>query len=313
MLVVGSIGYDTIYGPVASGASLLGGSATYCSIAASHLTHVSVLAVVGEDFRSQDFDTFINHDIDIDGIAVKKGEKTFAWTVQYDDHDINSRETIETQLNALASFDPQINAQHQKEEILFLANMAPALQIQVINDMDVRPRWIGLDTMNFWIDSDIDTLTKAIKMVDIVFMDEGEIRSYSQSTNVLVAASKILNLGPSLVVAKRGENGVILINEDWAFTAPAFPVKTVVDPTGAGDSFAGGFMGFLDVNRVISPRILKRGIIAGSIMGSHAVEALSIEAISSITYEKFIERFEAFSILTQFDPLDKHERFPWKR
>jgi sugar/nucleoside kinase (ribokinase family) len=312
LLVVGSIGYDTIYGPIESGTSLLGGSATYCSIAASNLTNVAILAVVGSDFKPEHFTTFKEHGINIDGIEQTFNEETFAWSVRYNNDDINSRETLDTQLNALATFNPQIKDVHQKEKILFLANMDPVLQIQVIKDMGTRPQWIGLDTMNFWIDSTQETLTEAIRMVDIVFMDEGELRSYAQSNNVIVAAQKILKLGPSFVVAKRGEHGVILINEELAFAVPAFPLTTVVDPTGAGDSFAGGFMGFLDSQNDISTAVFKRAIITGSIMGSFAVGALGTEGISHVTYDNFNKRFNDFSILTQFDPLEPDETFPWK-
>jgi len=311
LLVVGSIGYDTIYGPIESGTSLLGGSATYCSIAGSNLTKVAVLAVVGTDFKAEHLATLQAHGINIDGIEKDLNGKTFAWSVRYDDTDINSRETLETQLNVLATFKPQINDSHQKERILFLANMHPALQIQVIQDMRHKPKWIGLDTMNYWIDSELETLTAAIKMADIIFMDEGELRTYSQSSNVFDAARKILNLGPTFVVAKRGENGVILIHADWAFAAPAFPVSTVVDPTGAGDSFAGGFMGFLDANKDLSPDLFKRAVIIGSIMGSFAVGALSTNGINNLDYMNFEKRFNDLYALTQFDALQVNERLPW--
>lgn len=311
VLVVGSVGYDTVSTPVASGTDLLGGSATFFSIAASYYTPVSMIAVVGDDFRQDDLSLLKAHRIDISGLETARG-KTFRWSGKYSTEDVNVRDTLDIQLNVFADFTPTLTPEQRRQDYLFLANIDPELQLHVLGQMESRPKLVAADTINFWIEGKRDSLTDVIKSVDVVFMDEGEVRSYAQEPNLVKAARAIMNLGPKAVIAKRGEHGVLLLNQDSAFAAPAFPLERVVDPTGAGDSFAGGFMGYLAETGDLSHGAFRRAAVLGSVMGSFAVENLSVEKLSSLTYDELISRFNAFVGLTSFDGLKPGEKLPWR-
>ena len=310
ILAIGTVGYDSVQTPVTGGKDLLGGSATYFSISASYFAPVSLVAVVGEDFSRLHRDLLHSHGIQTSGLMVSSG-KTFRWSAQYSKDDINSRRTLDTQLNVLASFQPQLGPQERQQEYLFLANIDPELQLDVLGQMSQRPKVVALDTMDFWINSKREALTQVIQSADIVFMDEGEIRLFAGEANLVRAAKKILSLGPQTVIAKRGEHGILQLTREWLFSAPAYPLEQVVDPTGAGDSFAGGFMGYLAATGDTSMVGQRRAAVLGSVMGSFAVESLSVERIHSLTFRDLTTRFGDFARLTHFDALKDGERLPW--
>ena len=311
VLVVGSVGYDTVWTPLGSGKDLLGGSATFFSISASYFTSVSLVAVVGDDFREDDLNLLKTHRINTSGLEVASGD-TFRWSGRYSADDVNSRDTLDTQLNVFAQFQPTLSLEQRRQDYLFLANIDPGLQLQVLNQMERRPKLVAVDTMNFWIEGKRDLLGKVIESADVVFMDEGEVRSFSQEPNLVKAARIIVDMGPKTIVAKRGEHGVLLLDKDSVFAAPAYPLEQVVDPTGAGDSFAGGFMGYLAETGGTASKALRHAAILGSVMGSFAVESLSVERLRALTYEDVISRFNAFWGLTSFDHLGPGENLPWR-
>ena len=311
VLVVGSVGYDTVWTPMASGKDLLGGSATFSSISASYMTQVSIVAVVGDDFLQNHVGLLQGHGVDTSGLEVSPG-KTFRWTGRYGAEDVNSRDTLETQLNVLAEFNPTLTPEQRRQDCLLLANIDPELQLQVLEQMDRRPKLVAADTMNFWIEGKRDALAKVIEAVDIIFMDEDEVRLYAQEPNLVKAARIIHDHGVKAVIAKRGEHGVLLFNQDMAFAAPAFPLDRVVDPTGAGDSFAGGFMGYLAETGDTTPEGFRRAAIMGSVMGSFAVESLSVERLGGLAYQDMKGRFDAFVGLTTFNGLGPGESLPWR-
>jgi sugar/nucleoside kinase (ribokinase family) len=290
LLVVGSIGYDTVITPASSGKDLLGGSATYCSIAASNFTHVFLVGVVGNDFKREHLNLFQNRDINITGLEIDPSDKTFRWSGRYFDKTMNTRETLSTELNVLTNFKPKLTAEHKQMDFVFLGNMTPDIQVDTLEQLSIKPKVIGLDTMDFWIESSKSQLTKAINMVDVVFMNEEEILLYSKNDNLVDSARSIINLGPWAVFAKRGEKGSMLITKNSVFAAPVFPVKTVADTTGAGDCFAGGVMGYLSAKNTISLDALEKATIVGSVMGSFAVETFSIEGLQNASPEKVSNR-----------------------
>ena len=309
LLVVGSVAYDSVRTPAGSRDDALGGSATYFSIAGSYFTPVSLLAVVGDDFRCEDVKLLESHDVDVSGLERRQG-KTFRWAGLYGTEDLNTRDTLDTQLNVFADFSPTLGFQHRKHAYLFLANISPELQLDVLNQMEERPRLVALDTMNFWIEGHIDKLTQVIEAVDVVFMDEGEARTFAGEANLVKAARRIMGLGPTGVVVKRGEHGVLLFKGESMFAAPALALERVVDPTGAGDSFAGGFMAYLAATDSVDDRSFRRATVLGSVMGSFAVESFSMERLGSLTNEEIEARFRSFTRLTQFAPLENEESLP---
>ena len=238
VLVVGSVAYDTVRTPAGYRANALGGSGAYFSVAGSYFSPVSLVAVVGEDFAPVDMEVLRFHGVDVSGLETKPG-KTFRWSGQYGAEDVNTRDTLDTQLNVFAEFAPRLGAVHRARDYLFLANIDPSLQLDVLVQMSGRPKLVALDTMNFWIDGNKDSLRRVVEKVDLLFMDEGEARSFSGEANLVAAAGSIMAMGPSAVVVKRGEHGVLLFQGDGTFAAPAFPLERVVDPTGAGDCFRG--------------------------------------------------------------------------
>ena len=310
ILVVGSVGYDTVWTPLGSGTDLLGGSATYFSISASYFSPVSLIAVVGSDFRSDDINLLKNYGVNISGLEIASG-KTFRWSGQYNPDDVNLRETLDTQLNVFAEFQPSLDPDQRNQDYLFLANIDPELQLQVLNQMEKRPKLVAVDTMNFWIESKKTHLSKVIESADVVFMDEGELRSFSEEANLVKAAKIIMGMGPKTVVAKQGEHGVLLFDHGSVFAAPAYPLEQVVDPTGAGDSFAGGFMGYLASEEGNTDTAFRRAAILGSVMGSFAVESLSVGKLRSLSHEDVVSRFRDFGRLTNFNPLSSEGNLPW--
>ena len=300
LLVVGSVAYDSVKTPMGSRNMALGGSATYFSIAASCLTDVSLVGIVGEDFGQAHIEMLKSRGVDVSGLERAAG-KTFHWSGVYSTEDVNQRETLDTQLNVFEEFRPDLNPEHRESDFVFLANIDPALQFHALDQMERRPRLVALDSMNFWIDGRRDDLDRIAREVDLFFLDEGEARSYSGETNIVRAAKRIQEMGPRAVVVKRGEHGVLIFDGDDMFSAPAFPLDSVVDPTGAGDSFAGGFMGVLAATGDISSGGIRRAAIVGSVMGSFAVQDFSVDRLTSLTTADIQDRFDRFVRLTQFD------------
>ena len=311
LLVVGSVAYDSVETPAGRRSDALGGSATYFSIASSYFAATSLVAVVGEDFRDEHVEFLTAHRVDTSNLERKTG-RTFRWAGVYGAEDVNSRETLDTQLNVFAEFSPKLGPELRSLPYLFLANIDPALQIDVLQQMDARPRLVAMDTMNFWIDGTRDSLARVVESVDVLFMDEGEVRSFSGDVNLVSAAGAILGVGPTTVVVKRGEHGVLVFRDGSIFAAPAFPLENVVDPTGAGDSFAGGFLGYLASTGDLSDEGFRRAAVLGSVMGSFAVESFSADRIGSLTQDDVHARFQAITGLSQFAPLRDGESLPWR-
>ena len=311
LVVVGSVGYDTIITPQTTGEDLLGGSATYFSISAGYFSPVSLIAVVGEDFSVEDETLLRKSGVDVGGLERVVG-RTFRWTGQYRSEDVNLRDTLDLQLNVFDGFNPVLSREQRRAEYLFLANIDPVQQRQTLAQMEARPKLVAADTISQWIEHKRDDLTKLLKSVDVVFMDEGEVRDFSGEFNLVRAARGILELGPKVVVAKRGEHGVLMVQRDSIFAAPAFPLDRVADPTGAGDSFAGGFMGYLAETGDLSSENLRRAAVVGTVMGSFTVEALSVERLASLTWVEVAERIRAYRELTSFEEWESMEEVPWR-
>ncbi len=303
LLVVGSVAYDSVQTPTGRRDRALGGSAVYFSLAASYLTDVSLVGVVGEDFDSSDVELLKAHDVDLSGLERVEG-RTFHWSGVYSTEDVNQRETLDTQLNVFAEFSPYLSEAHRSADIVFLANIDPVLQLDVLEQLDASPKFAALDSMDFWIGGSRGDLERVVSRVDLLFLDEGEARALSGEFNLVRAAKKIQESGPAAVVVKRGEHGVLMVNRDDVFSAPAYPLERVVDPTGAGDSFAGGFMGTIAATGDTSNRGLRRAAIVGSVMGSFTVEDFSTEKLDSLTTSDIQQRFKEFQSLTSFDGFD---------
>ena len=313
IIVVGSVAYDSVTTPLASRQDALGGSATYFALSCSYFSPVGVVAVVGDDFGPEALDLLRARSVDISGLKTAPGQ-TFRWAGRYSQDDVNSRETLDTQLNVFARFEPELTRDHRRQPFLFLANIDPELQLKVLGQMDERPRLVAADTMDFWIEGNRQAFDEVIRSVDVVLMDEREVRLFAgphiEGVNVIKAARYILSLGPGLVIVKRGDHGVIQFTGDSIFAAPAYPLETVVDPTGAGDSFAGGFMGYLAATGDLSPGAFRRATVLGSVMGSFAVESFSVDRLLSLTRLDLTARFREITELSQFDGLKGTEELP---
>jgi sugar/nucleoside kinase (ribokinase family) len=299
ILVVGSVAFDRITTPFGTAERCLGGSATYFSVAASFFSPVNLVAVVGEDFTEEDMAIFKGRNIDLSGLQRVKGAKTFFWAGEYD-FDLNVAKTRETQLNVFADFKPRLNERQRNSDVLFLANIDPELQLDVLRQCE-RPRLVALDTMNYWIASRKDSLTRVFSEVDLIIINEAEVRQYTQEPNLVKGSRQILALGPKTLVVKRGEYGVLMVSKEAIFTAPAYPLENVFDPTGAGDTFAGGFLGYLAACPEHNDRELRRAIIFGSVLASFTVEKFSLDRLREITIAEIQQRYRAFRALTAFD------------
>ena len=302
VLVVGSVAYDSVTTPAGSREDSLGGSATYFSIGISRFAPVSVIAVIGDDFHERHIELMRSRGVDVSGLQRQKGE-TFRWAGEYYSADLNARTTLDTQLNVFADFSPKLSAEQRRSPYLFLANIDPELQLGVLDQMETRPDLVALDSMNFWIDGKRKALNRVVGEADVLFMDEGEARDYAQEGNLVTAARHIMSMGPSAVVVKRGEHGVLVFSADTVFSAPAFPLDHVVDPTGAGDTFAAGFIGYLAATGDKTPEGYRRAAILGSVMGSFCVQGFSVDKILTLTMQDIEDRFRAFTDLTTFTPL----------
>jgi len=302
ILVVGSVAFDALQTPFGKIDKCIGGSATYFSVAASFFSEVDLVAVVGDDFTDEHLAVFAGRKINLDGLQRVAGQKTFFWSGEYG-FDLNVAKTRDTQLNVFASFQPHLAEKHRAPDVLFLANIQPGLQMDVLEQCR-RPRLVALDTMNLWIATAKEALTRIISKVDLVIINEAEVRQFTEEANLVKGARQILALGPKTLVVKRGEYGVMMITHDAVFAAPAYPLENVFDPTGAGDTFAGGLLGYIASRQTISNRELRRGIIFGSILASFTVEKFSLDRLREITLAEVQERYQDFRELTHFDSLD---------
>jgi sugar/nucleoside kinase (ribokinase family) len=281
LLVVGSVAFDDLESPSGRRTNILGGSASYFSLAASRLHPVQVVAVVGEDFGPEQYQVFQDRPIDLTGLVRRSG-RSFHWRGEYG-QDLNEATTLETQLNVFADFHPVLPEAYRSASCLFLGNIDPALQLDVVRQMATRPRWIGLDTMNFWINGARPGLEQVLKEVDILLINEAEARSLTGKRQLLDVYEAIKTMGPRILVVKRGEYGVALFSPEGSFLLPAFPLKDVADPTGAGDTFAGGFMGYLAATANTDLETLKRATMMGTILASFTVEQFGTAGLQALT------------------------------
>jgi len=302
ILAIGSIAFDTITSPFGTAERVLGGSCTYFSLAASYFTNVRVVAVVGEDFTPQNEAILKRRGIDTQGIQREKG-KTFFWAGQYGEN-VNEAKTLTTELNVFEQFNPQIPSGYSDTEFLFLGNIHPTLQAHVRRQLN-GARLVGGDTMNYWIDRTRDELVQTLKLIDVLLINDGEAKMLARETNLPRAANKVLAMGPRALVIKHGEYGATIFFREGAFgigrhpfRAPTLPIEEVRDPTGAGDSFAGGFMGYIASQDELTREVLKRALFYGGVMGSFAVERFGTERLQNLSREEIESRFQLFRELT---------------
>lgn len=301
LLVVGTVAFDAIETPFGKTDKIVGGAASYICLASSYFTkEINLVSVIGDDFDQKFLGTLKGQGVDMQGLQVKKGEKSFFWAGKYH-NDLNSRDTLDTQLNVLEKFDPIVPDAYKDCEFLMLGNLVPAVQQKVISQLRSRPKLIVLDTMNFWMDIALDDLKKTISMIDVLTINDSEARQLSGEYSLVKAAKKILAMGPKVLIIKKGEHGALLFNKEEVFFAPALPLEEVFDPTGAGDSFAGGFIGYLAKTKDISFENMKRAIIYGSAMASFTVEKFGTERLIGLTDKDVEKRVQEFVSLVQFD------------
>lgn len=300
ILVVGSVAFDSVETPFGQVENVLGGSATYFSTSASFFTDVNLVAVVGDDFPQEHVDFLRSRNIDLRGLAREAGS-TFHWKGKYG-YDLNEAQTLATHLNVFESFKPRIPAEYRNADYLFLANIDPELQMEVLSQVE-KPRVIACDTMNFWISSKPEALRRVIEKVDIFIINEGEARQFTGEVNLVKAARAILGMGVKTLIVKRGEYGVLMFSGNSVFAAPAYPLEEVFDPTGAGDTFAGGFMGYLANTGDTSEAGIRQAIIFGSVMASFNVEDFSLERLRRLDYHEIESRYRSFKSLTHFEGL----------
>lgn len=299
LLVVGTVAFDAIQTPYGRTDKIVGGAATYIGLSASKFYNkINLVSVVGEDFPKDAIDMLHRHNVNTDGLQIKKGEKTFFWSGRYH-NDMNSRDTLDTQLNVLEKFDPIVPKSYQNCECLMLGNLMPSIQQKVLDQLEERPKLIVLDTMNFWMDNFMNDLIKALKNVDVLTINDEEARQLSQEHSLLKAAKKILKLGPKIVIIKKGEHGALLFNEKEMFFAPAVPLEKVFDPTGAGDTFAGGLVGHLCSTKDYSFENIKRAVIIGSAMASFCVEKFGTERMNGLEQKQITERIKLLAKLVR--------------
>ena len=298
ILVVGSVAFDSVETPFGKVDEVLGGSATYFSSSASFFSDVNLVAVVGEDFPDAHLDFLRSRNVDLAGLQRAPGE-TFRWRGRYG-YDLNEAQTLDTRLNVFQDFRPDLPENYRDADFVFLANIDPELQLEVLRQVR-KPRLVACDTMNFWISGKRAALLETLKHVDILVINEAEARQLAEEANLSRAARRILDLGPETVVIKRGEYGVIMFNAHSIFAAPAYPLEEVFDPTGAGDTFAGGFMGYLAANRNLAEQSLRRAIVFGSVMASFTVEDFSLNRLRELDYAAIEDRYHRVRLLTEFD------------
>jgi sugar/nucleoside kinase (ribokinase family) len=301
LLVVGTVAFDAIETPFGKTDKILGGAATFISLAASHYkVHPGIVSVVGEDFPSKYVELLRKKEIDVEGLEVVEGGRTFTWSGKYQ-HDLNKRDTLSTELNVLADFDPEVPRAFRDAEIVMLGNLDPQIQLQVLKQLDSRPKLTVLDTMNYWMEHTWDSLVEVIGKVDVITINDEEARQLSGEYSLVRAAQKISAMGPEYVLIKKGENGALLFHEKRIFFAPALPLEDVFDPTGAGDTFAGGFTGYLSETQNFSFENLKNAVIHGANLASFCVERFGTERLLNLKSDEIATRLQQFKDLTQFD------------
>lgn len=300
ILIVGTVAFDAIETPFGKTDKIVGGAATYISLAASFFSKkLRLVSVVGDDFPKESIQMLKDHKVDTEGLQIKEGEKTFFWSGKYH-NDMNSRDTVDTQLNVLETFDPILPESFKDSEFLMLGNLVPSVQQKVLDQMIKRPKLIVLDTMNFWMDNYMSDLKIALKNVDVLTINDEEARQLSEEYSLVKAAKIIQKMGPKYLVIKKGEHGALLFGEEKMFFAPALPLENVFDPTGAGDSFAGGFIGYLQKTGDITFENLKSAVIFGSVMASFCVEKFGTERLSELTDNEVSNRLTEFVKLSSF-------------
>ncbi len=301
LLIVGTVAFDAIETPFGKTDKILGGAGTFIGLSASHFNlHSAIVSVVGDDFPQEYLDLLTARNIDISGLEVVKGGKTFFWSGRYH-NDLNSRDTLVTELNTLADFQPKVPETFKAADVVMLGNLHPLVQSSVLDQMTKQPKLVVLDTMNFWMDCALPELLSVIKRVDVITINDEEARQLSGEYSLVKAAAKIHTMGPKYVVIKKGEHGALLFNNKDIFFAPALPLEEVFDPTGAGDTFAGGFAGFITQSENISFSNMKQAIIQGSNLASFCVEKFGTERMLQLKKEEVQERLKQFKALTHFD------------
>jgi sugar/nucleoside kinase (ribokinase family) len=298
ILVVGSVAFDTVETPFGRAEKVLGGSASFFAVAASFFAPVNLVGVVGKDFGEKELAAFRDRPVDLEGLERMDGS-TFHWQGKYA-YDLNSRETVCTELNVFEFFKPKIPAKYRASEFVFLGNIDPVLQRDVLAQVE-RPKLVACDTMNFWISGKLEELKKTLARVDVLLINDAEMRELSGEWNLVKAARAIQKMGPKTLVVKKGEHGVVMFSEGGFFAAPAYPLEAVFDPTGAGDTFAGGFVGYLASAPVLDEEAFRRAVIMGSTLASFCVEAFSLDRLVRLTRAEIDERFRLFKRLTSFE------------
>ncbi len=303
VLIVGSVALDNVTTPHGEVKDILGGSATHASYSASFFSPINLVGVVGKDFPNQYIDLLKQRNVSLDGLQIVDG-KTFRWTGYYE-YDMNHAYTLNTELNVFADFHPHIPESYRDSEYVFLANIDPVLQLEVLDQIH-SPKFTALDTMNLWIQNKKEDLIKVISKVDMVLLNDGEARMLCNTSNLLAAARQVLEMGPRIVIIKKGEYGASMITKDEVFIAPAYPLAAIYDPTGAGDTFAGGFMGYLASTGNPTNGNLRKAVVMGSTIASFNVEDFSLNRLTRLKPDEIRKRYSEFHTLTHFEPL--HER-----
>jgi len=297
LVIVGSLAFDTIETPETRMEKIVGGSCAYSVLAASYFTEPKIVAVVGDDFPADVLDLFRSRGVDTRGLKVEKG-KTFHWEGRYG-HDPNQRTTIKTELNVFQDFKPELLPGYRRAEIVFLGNIDPDIQEDIRFQLE-KPKLVAMDTINLWINTKRDALLRVLRDVDMFFANDEEVKMLAGENNLITAGKKLLELGPSLMIIKKGEHGALLLGENFVFGTLAFPCENVVDPTGAGDSFGGGFLGYLDKVQSFENKHLRRAVVYGSVLASFTIEKFGIEGLKSLTLEQIEQRFSEFNKLVSF-------------
>ena len=298
ILVVGSVALDTVETPFGKAENKPGGSATFFSIAASHFDKVNIVGVVGDDFPFEDISFLRERGVNFEGLVQKPG-KTFRWGGKYSEN-LNERETLFTELNVFEEFDPILPESYREIPYVFLANIHPELQLKVLSQT-IDPKLVIMDTMNFWIEGTPELLKAVLPKIDILIINDSETKLLSQEDNLFRGAKKIQEMGPKTIIIKKGEHGALLLHEHEIFFAPAYPLETVIDPTGAGDSFAGGFVGYLAKTDNIAPANLKKAVLYGSVLGAFCVENFSFKRLKDITAQDIEDRYQALLQMLRVD------------